>query len=395
MRPHITVLVSAFHGSEATTSLRLLGATTTFLPAMSVVDTLRLGTSSRLVADVIVIDSTTGLGGPQRNVALIKDIRGLSDAKMLTGVRWNAIPIMLIVGDEATEGMVTADLHMTRFVALASGRGWPRIYDVLADQAVNFSLALVDQMRSLGWTLVYQRGRWIRIRPPKMQRRHGSTPETETEYYDMSADQWFRETGKRKERFKSVGFDQSITVEDLDRLELLIYNPNVREAALQNLIEEAPYLLEAARLELIAHPQFPHPQSGVLFPDLIRHRLWEPKIDIVELKMPQATLVARRGRLIYQSAEITAGLEQVRQYADVAIDPVHLSSIEAIFGEPVSVSSTTLVIGMSTGVDPDALDKIRSRIPDTQVRTWDSILSGARKRFEGGSTNPSGRTRTT
>jgi hypothetical protein len=179
-----------------------------------------------------------------------------------------------------------------------------------------------------------------------------------------------------------AGFDETMTLQDILYLQSLIVNPHITEPALQQLVEEAPYLLKAARLELMAKPKFVMESTGdVKYPDVVLYPALEKSIGITELKLPTAKLVARRGKLIYQSAAFTEGVAQVRDYAEIAVDPSHASQMEALFRQPVGVSSRSLIIGMSAGVDPEALDKIRSYIDDVEVRTWDSVLGDAVERY--------------
>jgi hypothetical protein len=173
-----------------------------------------------------------------------------------------------------------------------------------------------------------------------------------------------------------------MTLQDVLYLQSLILDPNVTEPALQRLVEEAPYLLRAARHELMAKPRFVAEATGdVKYPDVILDPVVSDEISITEIKLPKARLVARRGKLVYQAADVTEGVAQVRDYAEIAVNPSHVSQMEALFDRPVTVSSRSLIIGMSAGLDPSALEKIRSYIDDVDVRTWDSILGDAVERY--------------
>lgn len=330
MRPHVSLVVSAFDDSDATLALKLLGATTTFIQGEHLIDTLRLGGSSRLTADAIVIDSTTNpLQGEDigRSIGLGTAVRRLSDATMRTGVRWSALPIIVIVTNAAFEYELRSYGLGDRIVPCAKDLGWPRVYDRIAHEVLEFSLEVVRQMRELGWDLGYHRGRWIRLRAKLPQRRGGHRRDFESEYYDGTADQWLREKSVvAKRRLAMAAFDATMTLQDALYLQSLIVDPGVTEPALQRLIEEAPYLLQSARLELIAKPTFIQESTGnVKSPDLVYHPVFRDSIDITELKLPRATLVAHRGKLVYQSAEITAGAAQVREYAEIAVDTSHRS----------------------------------------------------------------------
>jgi hypothetical protein len=197
------------------------------------------------------------------------------------------------------------------------------------------------------------------------------------------SDQWLKERSVvAKRRLAVAAFDATMTLQDALYLQHLIVDPNVTEPALQRLIEEAPYLLQAARLELIARPAFINESTGdAKYPDLVHHPALKDSIAITELKLPRATLVARRGKLVYQSAGITEGLAQVREYAEIAVDPSHRSQMQALFGEPVSVSMRTLIIGRAAGINPDHLDRVRSYIDDVDVRTWDELLAQVVSRY--------------
>jgi hypothetical protein len=121
--------------------------------------------------------------------------------------------------------------------------------------------------------------------------------------------------------------------------------------------------------------------TAIWVPDLIRLPWATDSIDIVELKLPQASLVAHRGNLVFQSGAVTSGVAQVRRYAEITVDPSYRSEIEALFGTPVNVSSRTLVLGMAHGIDPDKLSRIRSYIDDVDVIAWDEFFARAYSRY--------------
>lgn len=385
MRPHFSLLVTAFGPSDAASTLGIMGARAVHVPADSLVSTIRVGASSRLIVDAIVIDAASQplRDDVSRSIGLAQTIRQISDAKMRTGVRWSAIPIIVLVANVALASMLRSRNETRGIIVVSRELGWTKIYDEIGAAVLEFSLELVRQMRSLGWDLRYYRGRWIRVRANLPKRRRGYRPEFETEYYDGSSDHWLKATSSISRRQLAVAaFDSTMTLQDVLYLQKLLVTPDVREPALQRLIEEAPYLLRSARDEMIARPRFVDGSTGaVKYPDVIHHGLMEAAVEITELKLPRAALVARRGKLVYQSAEITAGVAQVREYAEIAVDPSHRSQMEAIFGEPVSVNARTLIIGMAAGVDPDELKKVRSYIDDVDIRTWDEVLDEAISRF--------------
>ena len=302
---------------------------------------------------------------------------------MPTGVRWSAIPIALLVESDMLLSSISIDGLGDRIVPIAKSRGWASVYNSISKKALDFSLELVEQMRALGWELRYCRGRWVRVRARRPRLKGGFRAAFESELYDGAADQWLHTRSRvAKRQLAMAGFDETMTLQDILYLQSLIVNPHITEPALQQLVEEAPYLLKAARLELMAKPKFVMESTGdVKYPDVVLYPALEKSIGITELKLPTAKLVARRGKLIYQSAAFTEGVAQVRDYAEIAVDPSHASQMEALFRQPVGVSSRSLIIGMSAGVDPEALDKIRSYIDDVEVRTWDSVLGDAVERY--------------
>jgi hypothetical protein len=394
LRPHVSLIVTAFGSSDATSGLNLMGATSTFAWGERIADQIKYGALGRLTADAIVVDSSMNVldgSALSRCISLANAIRRLSGATMPTGVRWSAIPIVLLVSNEAITSLMPRQGWGNKITVIAKSQGWSTVYDRIVKAALAFSLELVEQMRSLGWELHYVRGRWIRVRAKRPSTKGGYRQSFESELYDGTADQWLRaRSDALKRQLSMVGFDETVTLHDVLHLRRLIIDPDVTEPALQRLIEEAPYLLRAARMELIAKPRFVQESTGdEKYPDVVIHPPLEPAIAIAELKLPGARLIARRGKLIYQSAEVTAGVAQVREYAEVAVDPSHSSQMQALFGQPVAVSARSLVIGMSAGIDPDELNKVRSYIDDVDVRTWDSILDEAVTRYS----RPAGETR--
>jgi hypothetical protein len=302
---------------------------------------------------------------------------------MRTGIRWSEIPIVVLAQNEAIEHVISRDTTLPRIVACAISRGWPEVYERIVDVILDFSQELVRQMRELGWELIYRRGRWIRVRPPRMRRKDGWLQEIESQFYDGSADRWIQARSVIERRQLEVAaYDRTSTLEDLAAFAKLIRNPDVKEPALQKLIEQAPYLLRSSHAELIAHADFgTAPKVDSWYPDVIHHPLFSNRIDITELKVPQMSLVAKRGKLFYQGHDVTVGITQVQVYGEIAVKATHQSQMEAIFGEPVTVNSRTLVIGMAAGIDPEELARVRSRIDNVNIKAYDEVLGEALDRF--------------
>jgi hypothetical protein len=387
-RPHVGLIVSAFGESAAPTALDLVGATSRFVWGEQLTDKLKMPTSTRLLADAILLDATAPSRFSNelfRCLSLGKAIRRLSDATMPTGVRWSALPIILLVENEAVLSTLLSYGLSDRVTAFPKSRGWSMLYDFIVKTALEFSLALVSQMQSLGWELHYHRGRWLRVKAKLPGLKGGYRRAFESDFYDGASDRWLRaKPGAVKRQLSMAGFDETMTLQDVLYLQSLIIDPHVTETALQRLLEEAPYLLRAARLELVAKPRFVRESTGdVKYPDVIIHPALQNDIGITELKLPRAQLVARRGKLIYQSAGITAGIAQLQDYAEIAVNPSHASQMQAIFEQPIEVSSRSLIIGMSAGVDPDALEKVRSKLDGVELKTWDSVLDDAVERYAG------------
>lgn len=393
-RPHLSLIVTAFGSTSAPSALELLGATTRFVWGESIISSLRLGASSRLVADAIVIDATSkslnydfdydgGYGILARSLTLAYEIRRLVDSKMPTGVRWSAIPIVVLVENRAVVSSIRMSGASGGVIVCAQDAGWVDIYDRVSEAVLEFSLELVRQMVELGWEIRYVHGRWIRVRVKLPRRRGGFRPDFESELYDGTADEWLRaRTVQEKLRFSLIASDENRTLADILHLHRLLIGDGVTEPALQRLIEEAPYLLHASQMELIAHPKFVDESTGdVKFPDVVLYPALGNRIDITELKLPTARLVAKRGKLVFQAADVTEGVAQVRDYAEIAVKTTHRSQMEALFGEPVEVNSRSLVIGMSAGVDPEQWEKVRSYIDDVLIRTWDEVRDDAIRRY--------------
>jgi hypothetical protein len=352
---------------------------------MDLVSRLRSG-PPRLAVDAIVLDATAGNalrgGAVAQCIAVAEDVRKVSTT-MPTGVRWGAVPIAVIVSNEAVASTVRYFGLPERLVICRKDAGWQTVYHQIASEVLSFVLDLVQQMRTLGWDIAYYRGRWVRVQITLPRRRRGFFPDLESELYDGTRDLWFKtEDRVVRRQLKLVGSGATRTVEDILELQRLIVGGSATEPALQQLIESAPYLLRASQMELHGRRAIVDARTGDRkIPDVVTHPFFTNAIDITELKLPTATLAVKRGKLVYQSAGITEGIAQVRDYAEVAIDTSNRSQIEAIFGEPVAINSQSLVIGISAGVDPDDLAKIRSQIPDVDVQGWDEILDDAIVRY--------------
>jgi hypothetical protein len=327
--------------------LGLLGANPTFFAIDRVIEALRGSLGATMEAQVIIVDVFSmadhmpGSDAILLGVNLARALKRLPDSStMLTGWRWNAVPIVLLWRDDALQHFTTFDPTLSGVTACSVIGGWEHIYKVVESQAMSFAERVAQHMTLAGWDLLYHRGRWHRVRL-----RGGLAASMETALYDARADAYARMSPARQRIYRSVASAPDVIGDDLDAFESMQKDLRLAEIVYQHFFERHAHFLGAARHEMYPHPRFVTDQGRTLFPDIVvsptpgsLHR----DQNIAELKRPRMSLYGRTG----ESAASRRGRAQTAGYGRWMTDPSHADQRQRMFGISSMQTRLTLIAGL-------------------------------------------------
>jgi hypothetical protein len=262
------------------------------------------------------------------------------------------------------------------------------IYRRLDHAAFVNAMERLEQMQTVGHRFQIKDGRWLRLVPPSLRRRHGSRPEVETQLYDGRADRLLRRNREKGGAWNGrdvVLIEHSAAQHDLDLYEHLINHAHA-ESEMQQFYEQRPYMLGAGAFEFSAHPAF-RPADSVRpsYPDLVQHSfnnaIFPKPARIIELKTPRSRLLTKTGSDWHWARSVTAGLTQTRRYAAHAKERRYKQQMEAILGEAPKRVEKLLIAGRADRYDRDRLDLARKYDRDVDVRGYDEMLDAAIDRY--------------
>ncbi len=399
-RRPLDVLVAVGRPGVAGRKLPLMGAAVAEVRADQIVSLLKLGVR---VADAIVLESTNAnpLSG---NLAisllqLAKAIHDLSDSvTMPTGSRWNGIPIIVLVDDKMTADAIASDSYY-RFVIPCSVERiqfeyydyidpWIGIYDKIDRAVLENTLARIAEMESVGHRFQIIGGRWLRLVPPSLARKAGSSPELQTALYDGRADQFLnrrRELGEEWHGRDVVLLELKAIERDLDLYESLTVRRH-SENEMQRFYRERPYVLGAGAFETTSHPAFRiNGRAQPVFPDFIQHSFNAAIVPkparVIELKTNKEPIMTRSGLYWAWGRTSALGINQSRSYAEHMNAPEYRSQMEALFGEAPTRVERMVITGTASRHDPEKLAWVKKYDPDVEVRGYDEMFEYAVGRY--------------
>src|ERR1700691_6281978 len=98
-RGHFTALVTSRRGPSFAEPFARFGVSARFVPPDQLIDVLRLGSASPIIAEAIIIDATYGDPAAGRMYFashIAQAVRGLPEhTTMQNGIRWRKIPIII------------------------------------------------------------------------------------------------------------------------------------------------------------------------------------------------------------------------------------------------------------------------------------------------------------
>jgi len=351
-----------------------------FIPLERLIAILKNSSQTGLSADVIVSvvhpDSAFETGSNHNNVTpassvvkLVKELRSLeSFHAMKDGRKWASIPFLMIVSSifsdqgirEPVDATVT-DLH----------GDYSENLDEIQEVVSQYRQRLLDELDNIGLMVTYQRGIY-RVGPALTPRDRA----VEGEFYYGAAD---TRDGVRGSYF-TVDRDAFGIQYEVETFDALINDPKVTELDLQRFFEENPHFLISTRLmQALPHVPLIDEHGKLLVPDFVikpivavqRDSNWE----ILDLKHPQAKLLAGPSNHKRFSQDVVKAINQVKDYKDHFENPAHATAITNLLGHPLRHPRLGVLIGrLPAGTEMEALENAQSREPEVRIVTYDEIL---------------------
>lgn len=128
------------------------------------------------------------------------------------------------------------------------------------------------------------------------------------------------------------------------------------------------------------HVQLSDGTGKVLIPDFVlkpivavqRDSNWE----VLDLKKPQAKLLAGSAQRVRLSQEVMRAIAQLRDYGDYFKDPSNSATVASTLGHPLRHPKLAVLIGRLPRTDQvEALEQAQAREPDVRIVTYDEIAA--------------------
>jgi antiviral defense system Shedu protein SduA len=305
-------------------------------------------------------------------ISFVRNLRNLDSCiAMKDGRKWCSIPIVVLI----TEGFFT-DLSIPESLdaTVIFSRG-----DVLADlekirqEIGKYRQRLLDELDNLGLLVSYENGRY-RVGPALTPRER----QVEGNFYFGPAD---TRPGSRGKYF-TVDRDNLGIQFEVEQFEALINKPDVTELDIQQFFEENPHFLLIARLmQALPQVRLPDETGKLLIPDFILkpivalQRLRDSNWQVLDLKRPQAKLLAGPSDHRRFSSEVFQAITQVKDYRDHFNNPQNTAAVNKLLGHPLKHPRLAVLIGrMPPSSEVELLEREQAREPGVSVVTYDEIL---------------------
>lgn len=412
VRSPLTLLVCGTSNDQSAVFLKELGAQGFFVPNNCILALLR-DSGSLLAVDAVVVDATSiayldamilPLGEEPLRAAdmLVREILHLPPTvRMRNGVPCNDLPIIVLVDGH----------HHSSFTSQYPGNapsvtvckvpfrpdgwvdpyelpyGWDKIYSVIERRVQEWTFALVERMRSLGWSLTATRGVGRKYDSAKPDFDMERLAPISTRLQERSGN------GQIVGSIALVQWDHRIVGKVFeDFSESIKYDRHVREYWFQRLFTENPYLLGAASFELVPHPHFVPVRGDTRFPrtqipDFVLRRLYGgTTLRAIEIKRPD-TPPSRLGK----------GVRQVLHASKFIDDPSYNGTSQIVgFGQFPHSVRPLLIAGLSTRPAFEAHRRKQTaaevlgynEVLDNEVRRYTFVLSAGVSAYIRGSYEP-------
>jgi len=365
--------------SSEITGFRNRGWAVHLLPADKLPAQLELG--AVLFADAIVffIDMnehalaspptfSVGIGGQE---TLMQQVRRLPHScAMLDGRKWNGIPIIMVLAG------IAAPYYREEFHRLAAEDSavlvdaeteFQPTVNIIERAVRDYRQRLLADFSNLGCLVTLQHGRYrvgLALHPKE----------------DLEGTLYYGLGDRRDWQGKYVTVDRDlygIQVE-VEQFEVLINHPETAEGTFQRFFEEHPHFLGDLQSSLpLSHVRLEH-ASGLYIPDFILKPIVAYQRDtnwrVLDLKRPNAPLLAGPANHVRLSHDVTQAIAQLRDYGDYFQNPENAQRIVDALGHRLKYPELAVLIGRLRDTDPELLNKAQSREPDVRIVTYDEIL---------------------
>jgi len=335
------------------------------VPYSSLLPQIQLSGSSR-TADLFLLhgsDLAGDVGARMREQeAVARSIRSLSSTITTADHRkWNALPILGLV--HALSESAQLDRSLLTF---ASDSSYDAVFATVERMVEAYRAQLLNELDNLGFLVVEDHGR-LRVAGPAL------APKTGVEsalYYAPDSDN----------RIWTVDRDAYGVQYDIELFEALVNDAGVDEPRLQQFFEEHPYFLTQNQFEALPHPRLAQQGTGDLYiPDFVlkpivaaqRDSNWE----VLDLKLPQARLLAGQNRALRLSHEVMNAIRQLRYYRDYFLDPRNTATVNQVLGAPLRRPRLAVLIGRLPDNEEllEALEREQAEV-DVRIVTYDELL---------------------
>jgi Shedu protein SduA, C-terminal len=362
--------------------LRKMDCSVEFLPLERLVGNLKESRTTGLAADAIVtVVHPDGVQREPGNYTLVNDVaktvrelRNLDSMfAMKDGRKWSGLPVILILSGIFSGDGIRESIDAT---VLNQSEDYVRNVEEIRGVVSQYRQRLLDELDNLGLLVSYEHGRY-RVGPALTPRDR----DVEGEFYYGPAD---TREGIRGKYF-TLDRDNFGIQYEIELFEALINKPDVRELDLQEFFEEHPHFLIATRLmQALPHVSLVDQEGKLLVPDFVlkpivaaqRDSNWE----ILDLKHPQAKLLAGPSNHVRFSQDVMKAINQVKDYKDHFEDPRNAGAIAQVLGHALKHPKLGVLIGrMPESGDVEALEVAQSRETEVRIVTYDEILETQKK----------------
>lgn len=167
----------------------------------------------------------------------------------------------------------------------------------------------------------------------------------------------------------------------LQEFEALINNPRAGELDIQRFLERNPEILKSlGYAECQSHVILQEPGRPDLIPDFLLHRPGNNGFDILDLKLPTAT-IARNNPYPRISQNITKALGQLRAYKNYFLNPLNKDRFIKQYGIEYFEPKLIVAIGRQSNYPAASFrDEIQNQAPGIRILTYDEVIAYASTR---------------
>lgn len=291
---------------------------------------------------------------------------------MSDGRKWNAIPFVVMLGVWTPPESWTSSEFNGLQITMYQGDPSEALQDIRRVVA-EYRKALLDELDDLGFLVSYDHGRLrvgLAIAPNASSEGH---------FYFGPAD-----TRDRTAQCYTIDRDNFGIQLEVEEFECLINRGNVSESDLQEFFERYPHFLETPfEAQQLPHVRLSDYRGEVLVPDFILKPIVATQRDsrwrIIDLKLPNARLLAGKGQYVRFSQEVMKAIRQLRTYGEYFRDRTNADRIASILGHVLRRPRLGVLIGrLPSASETEALEVAQGFEADVQIVTYDEILGSQR-----------------